>query len=134
MLAKGVITGLENEILSLAVLRRIYQNEIEQAIKDGKTDEARKILRTYTELEDPLDLRARMADEEVRLKAQTDVQREKEKIQKMFSPLKKIVSSDFIKNAETEIQSWIDSGKVPDPPPEDEDDVAPKKAPLQGSG
>ena len=118
LLAQGVVTGLQNEILSLAVLRQIYQKEIEKAIKDGKKDQARDILQTYTELENPQDLRARMADEEIRLKARTPVQREKMSIQKGFSPLKKIASSDFIKNAESEIRKWIDSGKVPDPPPE----------------
>ncbi len=119
LLADGVVTGLENEILSLAVLRQIYQKEIEKSIKDGKKDQARQILQTYTELENPQDLRSRMADEEIRLKARTPVQREKMVIQKMFTPLKKIASSDFIKNAEAEIRKWIDSGKVPDPPPED---------------
>jgi len=118
LLAKGVVDGIQNEILSLAVLRQIYQKEIEQAIKDGKKDNARQILQTYTELENPQDLRARMADEEIRLKARTPVQREKMSIQKMFSPLKKIANSNFIKNAEAEIRKWIDSGKVPDPPPE----------------
>lgn len=132
LLAKGVITGLENEILSLAVLRQIYQKEIETAIKDGKKDQARQILNTYTDLENPQDLRARMADEEIRLKAQTDVQREKESIQKMFSPLKKIVSSDFIKNAEAEIRKWIDSGKVPKK--EDPVEDVQKSAPIKGSG
>lgn len=118
LLASGVVNGLENEILSLAVLRQIYQKQIEAAIKEGNKDDARKILRTYTSLENPQDLKARMADEEVRLRGQTDVQREKEVIQRMFSPLKKIVSSDFIKNNETDIQKWIDAGKVPDPEPE----------------
>ncbi|QEG20631.1 hypothetical protein [Mariniblastus fucicola] len=135
LLAKGVVTGLENEILSLAVLRQIYQKEIEKAIEDGKEEDARKILQTYTDLENPMDLRARMADEEIRLKAQTDVQREKQSIQKMFSPLKKIASSDFIKNAEAEIRKWIEAGKVP-PRPEPNADSAPaeKAKPLQGSG
>ena len=118
LLASGVVDGIQNEILSLAVLRKIYEKEIAQAVKDGKKDKAREILRTYADLENPQDLRARMADEEIRLKSQTEVQRERLVIQKMFSPLKKIASSDFIKNAETEIQKWIDSGKVPDPPPE----------------
>ena len=118
LLAKGVVTGLTNEILSLAVLRQIYQKEIEKSIKDGKKDQAREILQTYTELENPQDLRARMADEEIRLKARTPIQREQKQIQKMFKPLKKIASSDFIKNAESEIRKWIDSGKVPDPEPE----------------
>ena len=118
LLASGVVKGLENEILSLAVLRQIYQKQIEASIEEGSKDDARQILRTYTSLENPQDLRARMADEEVRLKSQTEVQREKEVIQRMFSPLKKIVSSDFIKNNETDIQKWIDAGKVPDPEPE----------------
>ena len=136
LLAKGVVMGLENEILSLAVLRKIYQSEIEKAIKDGKKDEARKVLDTYTDLENPQDLRARMADEEIRLKARTDVQREKQSIQKMFSPLKKIASSDFIKNAEAEIRKWIDAGKVPDPPPEGElEEETKRKTPkISGSG
>jgi hypothetical protein len=116
LLATGVVTGIENEILSLAVLRQIYQKQIEAAIKDGKKDEARQILQTYSALENPSDLRARMADEEIRLRAQTSVQREKAYIQKLFSPLKKIASSDFIKNSEAEIRKWIDLGKVPDPP------------------
>lgn len=113
LLASGVVRGLENEILSLAVLRQIYQKQIEQAIKDGNKAEASKILRTYTSLENPQDLKARMADEEVRLRSQTDAAREKQVIQRMFSPLKKIVSSDFIKNEEIEIQKWIDAGEVP---------------------
>lgn len=133
LLAQGVVSGLENEILSLAVLRRIYQNEIEKAIEDGKNDEARRVLQTYADLENPQDLRARMADEEIRLKSQTDVQREKAYVQKIFSPLKKIVSSDFIKNAEAEIRKWIDSGKVPERQEVDEQE-AQKKAPLKGSG
>jgi len=130
LLAQGVVTGLENEILSLAVLRRIYKNEIMGAIKDGKKDKARQVLQTYNQLENPQDLRARMADEEIRLKAQTNVQREKESIQKRFSPLKKIASSDFIKNEEAEIRKWIDSGKVP----EQDEDAEEEKAPLKGSG
>ena len=133
LLASGVVSGLENEILSLAVLRRIYQKEIERAIEDGDKDQARQILQTYTDLEDPQDLRARMADEEIRLKARTDVQREKEKIQKMFSPLKKIVSSDFIKNAESEIRKWIDAGKVPESVKKDAEDED-TRTPLKGSG
>jgi hypothetical protein len=132
LLAKGVVLGLENEILSLAVLRQIYQKEIERAIKDGKKDEARRVLQIYSELENPLDLRARMADEEIRLKAQTPIQREKQAIQKMFSPLKKIVSSDFIKNIDTEIRKWIDSGKVPDEKSDENDEA--KAAPLKGTG
>ena len=127
------MSGLENEILSLAVLRRIYQKEIEKAIKDGKEDQAREILRTYSDLESPQDLRARMADEEVRLKAQTEVQREKQYIQKLFSPLKKIASSDFIKNAEAEIRKWIESGDVPEAPEVSEEE-AQASAPLKGSG
>ena len=127
------MTGLENEILSLAVLRRIYQKEIEKAIEDGKNDEARQVLQVYADLENPQDLKARMADEEIRLKAQTGVQREKAYVQKIFSPLKKIVSSDFIKNEEAEIRKWIDSGKVPEQEEVDEEE-AQKKAPLKGSG
>lgn len=133
LLAQGVVTGLENEILSLAVLRRIYQKEIEKAIEDGKNDEARQVLQVYADLENPQDLKARMADEEIRLKAQTGVQREKAYVQKIFSPLKKIVSSDFIKNEEAEIRKWIDSGKVPEQEEVDEEE-AQKKAPLKGSG
>ena len=136
LLAQGVVTGFENEILSLAVLRKIYQTEIEKAIKDGKKDEARQVLQTYTNLENPQDLRSRMADEEIRLKAQTEVQREKAYIQKIFSPLKKIASSDFIKNAEADIRKWIDTGKVPDPPPEGEaeEGKSKKKPAITGSG
>ena len=133
LLAQGVVTGLENEILSLAVLRQIYQKEIEKMIKDGKENAARDILDTYTELEKPQDLRARMADEEIRLKAQTPSQRERQSIQKMFSPLKKIVSSDFLKNLESDIRKWIDAGKVPAEKPKDEDKPD-KKIPLKGSG
>ena len=133
LLASGVVTGFENEILSLAVLRRIYQKEIETAIKDGKTEQAREILQTYSDLENPQDLRARMADEEIRLKGQTGVQREKQYIQKLFSPLKKIASSDFIKNAEAEIRKWIDSGNVPKKPEVSEEE-AQASAPVKGSG
>ena len=129
LLAKGVVSGLENEILSLAVLRQIYEKEIENSINDDDKQQARKVLRTYSELEDHQGLRARMADEEIRLKAQTDVQREKQSIQKMFSPLKRIVSSEFLKNNESEIRKWIDSGKVPPKPepteePESTENVA----------
>ena len=132
LLAQGVVSGLENEILSLAVLRQIYQKEIEKLIKDGKEDAARDVLQTYTELENPQDLRARMADEEIRLKAQTPSQRERQSIQRMFSPLKKIVSSDFLKNLESDIRKWIDSGNVPDA--QKVDDKPEKKIPLKGSG
>ena len=117
----------------MAVLRRIYQKEIETAIKDGKTEQAREILQTYSDLENPQDLRARMADEEIRLKGQTGVQREKQYIQKLFSPLKKIASSDFIKNAEAEIRKWIDSGNVPKKPEVSEEE-AQASAPVKGSG
>ena len=135
LLAQGIVTGLENEILSLAVLRQIYQKQVEKAIKDGKKDEARVALQTYTELEKPQDLRARMADEEIRLKAQTPSQRERQTIQRMFSPLKKIASSDFLKNAEAEIRKWIDSGKVP-MKPKDSGNESPldTNVPLKGSG
>jgi hypothetical protein len=132
LLAQGVVTGLENEILSLAVLRQIYQKQIEKMIEDGKEEAARDLLQTYTELENPQDLRSRMADEEIRLKAQTPSQRERQSIQNMFSPLKKIVSSDFLKNLESDIRKWIDSGKVPDEPAVKKEPN--KRPPLKGSG
>ena len=121
LLAKGVVTGLENEILSLAVLRKIYVKEIQKTIEEGDKPKARKILTEYTGLEDPTDLRSRMADDEARLKAQTDAQREKKSISGMFEPLKRIASSDFLKNNEAQIRKWIDAGKVPpEPEPSEE--------------
>ena len=131
LLAKGVVTGLENEILSLAVLRKIYVKEIQTAIEEGDKSKARKILTEYTALEDPSDLRSRMADDEVRLKSQTNVQREKKSISGMFVPLKKIVSSDFLKNADAEIRKWIDAGKVPPEPEPGEEAESSKPTPAQ---
>lgn len=138
LLAQGVVLGLENEILSLAVLRQIYQKEIEKAIADGDKDQARQVLQTYTQLENPQDLKARMADEEIRLKAKTEVQREKQAIQRRFQPLKKIVSSDFLKNAEAEIRKWIDTGKLPEKVEKEVEEEPSKKVseglPLKGTG
>lgn len=123
LLAKGVATGLQNEILSLAVLRSIYVEDIEEAIKEGDKAKARKILETYTELESARELKSRIADAEIRLKGKTVIAREKSAIANMFSPLSAIVSSSALKNIEGEIRQWIEAGKVP-----------PKSEPESGKG
>ena len=131
LLAKGVATGLQNEILSLAVLRSIYVEDIEEAIKEGDKAKSRKILETYTELESARELKSRIADAEIRLKGKTVIAREKIAIANMFLPLKTIVSSSALKNIEGEIRQWIEAGKVPPKSEPESGKSAPEAKPTE---
>jgi hypothetical protein len=125
LMARGVVTGLQNEILSLVVLRELYEKDINKALDDGRIDEARNILRQYTDLEDPQELKIRLADEQVRLKSRTTVERERKAIKELFDNLLKIVNSDFVRSKEAEFRERIENGGKPLEKP----DV--KKAPTE---
>ena len=87
LFSEGVIRGYGNEIINLVVQRELLEQEIESLMESSKFDEANAKLLEYKQLETPNDMKRRMSNEEVRLKAMTDDQRESEQISKMFKNL-----------------------------------------------
>ena len=105
--AEGVIRGLESEILNTVIQRKISEQDIEAALDKNKPDEASSLLRKYQELETPQDIKARLSDEEIRLKSQTSNEREFEYIQKMFATLRGLLNSQVLSTSETELQERL---------------------------
>ncbi len=107
LFAQGIITGFGNDITALVIQRRNYEAQIEAAIKKNDLDTAKQILRTYTELESPQDIRSRMTDAKVRLDNMTNDKRELDHIRKMFANLYEVVGDEIKKSRESELQSRV---------------------------
>ena len=105
--AEGIISGLQNEILNLVAQRQVYEAEIDIALKDKRIEEARELLVRYQELTTPQDLRTDLADEEARLKSQTDDNRELEFITTMFNTLREILNSKVVLSRESELRQRL---------------------------
>ena len=105
--AESVIKGLENEILNLVIQRKIYEEDMSLALEQKNREEAVKILRDYKDLESPQDIKARMANEEISLKARSNSKREIDFITLMFGTLKKLLDSEVVKTRESELQQRL---------------------------
>ena len=109
LFAQGVITGFQNDITALVIQRRVYESEIESALKKKEPDieTAKQVLRQYQELDSPQDIRSRMTDEQVRLETMTKDKREVDHIRRMFDNLNEVVSAEINKSRESELQSRL---------------------------
>jgi hypothetical protein len=107
LFAQGVIAGLEKEILSLVIQRQVFESDIAAALEEKNLAEAKIAFKQYQSLESPRDLKSRLADEEVRLKAMTEDKRETEFIITRFGNLRKLVSQQINTNNESDLQSEI---------------------------
>jgi hypothetical protein len=107
LFAQGVITGFQNDITSLVIQRRVFEEDIDSAIKKEDLDTAKQILRDYQELDTPQNIRSRMTDEQVRLESLTNDKREIDHIRKMFDNLNEVVSVEINKSRESELQARV---------------------------
>ena len=107
LFAQGVITGFQNDITALVIQRRIYEAEIESALKKPDLETAKQHLRDYQELDSPQDIRSRMTDEQVRLESLTSDKREIDHIRRMFDNLNEVVSGEISKSRDSELQSRV---------------------------
>lgn len=109
--AQGIISGFQNEILNLVAQRQVYEVEIDAALKNKDYDQASQLLENYAALTAPQDVKARMADEEIRLKAQTADQRELGSISGMFGILREALSARIGKSTESDLRSRLQAAK-----------------------
>jgi hypothetical protein len=107
LFAQGVITGFQNDITALVIQRRVYESDIEAALKKSDVETAKQILRDYQELDSPQEIRSRMTDEQVRLESMTTDKREIDHIRRMFDNLNEVVSAEINKSRESELQSRV---------------------------
>ncbi len=104
--AEGVLQGLQNEILSMVIQRRVFENETSAAIENKDSDAA---LAGFNELKSlSLDeLKSRMNDEEIRLKSLTADARELDYIMRRFEALRKILNDQQRLSKESQLQEVI---------------------------
>ncbi len=107
LFAQGIITGFQNDITALVIQRRVYESEIEAALKNEDVETAKQILRDYQDLDSPQAIRSRMTDEQVRLESMTNDKREIDHIRRMFDNLNEVVSAEINKSRESELQSRV---------------------------
>ena len=107
LFSQGVITGFQNDITSLVIQRRVFEEDIDSAIKKKDLDTAKQILREYQELDTPQNIRSRMTDEQVRLESLTSDKREVDHIRKMFDNLNEVVGAEINKSRESELQASV---------------------------
>ena len=107
LFSQGVITGFQNDITSLVIQRRVFEEDIDSAIKKKDLDTAKQILREYQELDTPQNIRSRMTDEQVRLESLTNDKREVDHIRKMFDNLNEVVGAEINKSRESELQASV---------------------------
>lgn len=107
LFAQGVITGFQNDITALVIQRRVFEKDIESALKKSDVETAKQFLRDYQELDSPQDIRSRMTDEQVRLESMTSDKREIDHIRRMFDNLNEVVSAEINKSRESELQSRV---------------------------
>lgn len=105
--AEGVILGLEKELLSLVIQRKILESDIAAALSDKQLDQAKTTFARYQALESPREIKNRMADSEVRLKTLTQDRRELEFISKRFDDLRLLLNSEVVKSQESALQEEI---------------------------
>lgn len=104
--AEGVLQGIQNEILSLAIQRRVFENDTTAAIEKKDLDAAMEGFKELKALSLD-DLKSKMNDEEVRLKSLTADMREQDYIIRRFESLRKILSDQQRKSKESELQEVI---------------------------
>ena len=107
LFAQGVITGFQNDITSLVIQRRVFEEDIDSAIKKKDLDTAKQMLRDYQELDTPQNIRSRMTDEQIRLESLTKDKREVDHIRRMFDNLNEVVSAEINKSRESELQERV---------------------------
>ena len=105
--AEGVILGLEKEMLSLVIERKILESDIAAALVEKQLDQAKATFARYQMLESPREIKNRMADSELRLKTMTQDRRELEYISKRFEALRLLLNSEVVKSRESELQEEI---------------------------
>ncbi|MCH2182067.1 MAG: hypothetical protein MK108_08695 [Mariniblastus sp.] len=109
--AQGIISGFQNEILNLVAQRQVYEVEIETALKEKDYELASELLEKYSRLTSPQDVKARMADEEIRLKAQTVDQRELGSISGMFGILREALSARVGESTESDLRARLQAAR-----------------------
>ena len=105
--AQGIISGLEKEILNLVIQRQVFESDIAAALADQKLANAKIAFKKYQSLESKRDLKSRMADEEVRLKAMTEDKRETDFIITRFGNLRTLVGKQIDTKKESDLQAEI---------------------------
>ena len=107
LFSQGVITGFQNDITSLVIQRRIFEEEIDTAIAKEDLETAKQLLRDYQELDTPQNIRSRMTDEKVRLESLTSDKREVDHIRRMFDNLNEVVGAEINKSRESELTASV---------------------------
>ena len=102
-----MITGFENDITSLVIQRRSFEEDIDAAIKKKDLETAKQLLRDYQVLDTPQNIRSRMTDEQIRLESLTSDKREIDHIRRMFDNLNELVGGEINKSRESELQSRV---------------------------
>lgn len=104
--AEGVLQGLQNEILSLVIQRRVYENDTTAAIEDKNVTEALEGFNALKALSIN-DLKSTLNDEEIRLKSLTADARELNYIIRRFEELRKILNDQLRISKESELQEVL---------------------------
>lgn len=104
--AEGVIQGFQNEILSMVIQREVLEGDTEKAIENKNVDLALESFNALKALS-IRDVKAKMNDEEVRLKSLTPNAGELGFIIARFGALKKILNEQESKSKESALQEVI---------------------------
>ena len=106
--AEGVIEGINIELIDLVTQRQVYEDDINKALDAADYNRARDILTKYNELPRASQIRARLSDEEARLRTRAKDKKEIDFINNMFSSLQTILSTYVGESKESEIRKKID--------------------------
>jgi hypothetical protein len=89
------------------IQRQVFESDIAAALADQKLADAKIAFKQYQSLESKRDLKSRLADEEVRLKAMTDDKRETDFIITRFGNLRTLVGRQIDSKKESDLQAEI---------------------------
>ena len=102
LFAEGIITGLQNEILSLVIRREVLEAEIAAALEEDDLETAKSALKDLKDLDTPTDFKNSMSEDESLLKLKTSDTRETDYITKRFESLRKLLDSQITKSRQNE--------------------------------
>lgn len=104
--AEGVLQGLQNEILSMVIQRRVFENDTSAAIEKEDVSAALKGFKELKALS-IADFKGRMNDEEIQLKSLTADARELAYITSRFEALRNILNDQQRKSKESALREVI---------------------------
>lgn len=113
--AEGLVAAIQSRITDLVAKREIYKARVRIFSKNGKFDDAKKLVDEFRKLETFTELRKDIR--EYRSSVQTADKNTTKKIDQSFNDLEKLASSFLTTDAADKLEQEIALAKNPPPPP-----------------